>query len=226
MPSTAADLMGVIFDWDGVIIDSHYQHERSWFRLAEELGQALTREEFKKTFGMRNQTIIPHHFRWAAPEDTVRIEMLGDRKEEYYREILKEEGIEPLPGVVELLSELKAAGIPCAVGSSTPRKNLDVIMEITGLSGYFQAVATAEDVTRGKPEPDVFLAAARKISREPAHCLVFEDAHVGIEAARRAGMKVIGVATTHAPESLSNANHVVHRLTEVNLAMISEVLGS
>jgi beta-phosphoglucomutase family hydrolase len=194
-------LAAVIFDFDGVVIDSHEAHERSWFALAAELGKELKRETFVSTFGQRNESILPF-LGWADEGDRGRIQQLGDRKEGLYREILRAEGIEPLPGVVGLLEDLAAAGIPCAIGTSTPRANVECVLEITGLGGFFQDIAASEDVSRGKPDPEVFLKAAAKLGVHPATCVVIEDAHVGIRAARAAGMKALAVTTTHPAESL------------------------
>ncbi|RYD63159.1 MAG: HAD family phosphatase, partial [Verrucomicrobiaceae bacterium] len=126
-------LSAVIFDFDGVVIDSHEAHERSWFMLAEELGQTLTRETFVSTFGRRNESILPF-LGWAKEDDREHIQQLGDRKEVLYREILRAVGIEPLPGVVSLLENLKKEGIPCAIGTSTPRANVECVLELTGLA--------------------------------------------------------------------------------------------
>ena len=194
-------LAAVIFDFDGVVIDSHEAHERSWFALAAELGKDLSRETFVSTFGQRNESILPF-LGWADEGDRERIQQLGDRKEGLYREILRAEGIEPLPGVVALLKDLAAAGIPCAIGTSTPRANVECVLEITGLGGFFKDIAASEDVTRGKPDPEVFLKAAAKLGAEPFRCVVIEDAHVGIRAAKAAGMKAVAVTTTHPAESL------------------------
>jgi HAD superfamily hydrolase (TIGR01509 family) len=226
-PLSSTDF-GVIFDLDGVIIDSHDQHERSWFLLAEEIGKPLTTEQFKESFGMRNVMCIPDVFHWAAPDDHATIAALGDRKEELYRELLAADGIEPLPGVVSLLESLNAAGIPFSLGSSTSRKNIEVCFATTGLDRFFGPRYTgAEDVSRGKPHPDVFLEAAAKILREPARCLVVEDAHVGVEAGLAAGMKVLAVTTTHPLESFTNTgvSRVVASLTEVDAAVVVELLS-
>lgn len=209
-----AEVRGVIFDWDGVVIDSSRAHEESWELLARERGVPLPEGFFMRTFGMRNQQIIPE---WFGVQDAGEVQRLGDRKEELYRDILRRDGIRALPGVVELLRALKQAGIPRVVGSSTPRKNIDTVMDTAGLGGLFDAIVSAEDVTRGKPEPDVFLQAGAKIGRTPAECVVIEDAHVGIEAARRAGMRVIAVATTHPMESLQDATLVLPDLSGVGL---------
>lgn len=215
-----------IFDWDGVIIDSHDQHAGSWEMLAAEQGSELPADFFKSSFGMRNESIFPMFFRsWVDPEDTRRIAQLADRKEELYRELVRRDGIAPLPGVVALLESLARAGIPCSVGSSTPRANIDAIMELIGLGDHFQAITAAEDVTAGKPDPQVFLLAAAKVGASPAESVVFEDAHVGIAAGLAAGMKVIAVATTHPIESLGEAHLAVESLEGVDAATLGELLG-
>ncbi|MCB1076805.1 MAG: HAD family phosphatase [Verrucomicrobiae bacterium] len=212
---------GAVFDLDGVLIDSHDQHQRSWFLLADQLGLPLTTEQFKISFGMRNEQVIPQVFRWAEEADKDRIRELGDRKEALYRELLKAEGLDPLPGVVAFLQSLRDAGVPASVGSSTPRLNIEVCLEITGLSKFFsEAFVGAEDVSKGKPEPEVFLKAAGRIDRDPALCFVVEDAHVGIQAGKRAGMKTIAVTTTHPAASFSgesSADLIVPTLLDVRL---------
>ena len=214
-----------IFDWDGVIIDSHDQHERSWGLLAEEEGKALPENFFKQSFGMRNQTIIPQFFGdWTDTSDEAEVMRLADRKEHLYRELVRSDGIEPLPGVRELLTSLKAAGIPCSVGSSTPRANIDAIMEVIGLADHFDAITAAEDVTNGKPAPDVFLKACEKVGGQPSQSVVFEDAHVGIEAGLAAGMKVIAVATTHPADTLADAHLVYDDLRPVTAETVRSLL--
>jgi beta-phosphoglucomutase family hydrolase len=221
-PSSAP---GFIFDWDGVIIDSHAQHEESWKRLFQELDRPMPEGFFKATFGMRNQQIIPMSFDFVDEDDQAEIARLGDRKEDLYREILRRDGIEPLPGVLILLKELKKLGIPTAVGSSTPRLNIETIMEMTGLEPYFQEIVSAEDVTKGKPDPEVFLKAAERLGRTPARCIVFEDAHVGIEAGKKAGMKVVAVATTHPLESLGRADVAFFNLDGLTASVVCLAVG-
>lgn len=216
--------IGAIFDLDGVLIDSHDQHQRSWFLLADELDRPLTEAQFKESFGMRNESVIPDVFGWAEPGDAETIRDLGERKEELYRKLLRAEGIDPLPGVVSFLEALRRAEIPCVVGSSTSRQNIEVCLEMTGLREFFgEHYAGAEDVTRGKPNPDVFLEAGRRIDRSPARSFVIEDAHVGVEAAKRAEMHVIAVTTTHAAETFTGEfvpDHICASLEEISLETI------
>lgn len=215
--------LGAIFDWDGVIVDSSRAHESAWELLGQETGRSLPEGHFKRSFGRKNDEIIPQILGWqVSREELVR---LGRRKEELYRQVLREEGIAPLPGVREFLASLKAAGIPCVVGSSTERLNIDTIMGGIGLGEYFSAIVSADDTTRGKPDPQVFLLAAQRIGVPPENCVVFEDAFAGLEAARAGGMKAIGVATTHPADKLRpHANRVVVRLDEVTVAELRELV--
>ena len=210
------DQLGMLFDWDGVIIDSSRQHEESWERLAAEEGKSLPLDHFVQGFGKKNEFIIPNLLGWAS--DTAEIHRLSLRKEALYREIVVEKGLEALPGVHAFLDRLRAAGIPTCVGSSTHRKNIDTILGVMGFTGLFDDIVTAEDVSEGKPHPEVFLKAASKISRVPDRCIVFEDAFAGIDAARAGGIKVVGVATTHdAPTLAPRVDRVVHRLDELTV---------
>jgi beta-phosphoglucomutase family hydrolase len=214
-------MKGVIFDWDGVVIDSSAQHERSWELLAEEIQKPLPPGHFKAGFGKKNQEIIPGLLRWSDDPDEIR--KLGARKEELYRELVREQGVTVLPGARELLEALKAASIPRSVGSSTPRSNLDAIFAATGLDRLFDAVVCGDDVTNGKPAPDVFLLAAERLGLEPMDCLVIEDAHVGIEAAHRAGMKVLAVATTNPLKELTRADSAVPSLDGVTPDSLNQI---
>jgi len=211
--------LGALFDWDGVVIDSSAQHERSWEMLSREIERPLPADHFVRGFGMKNQVIIPTILRWS--DDPDEIERYSLRKEALYREIIAEEGITPLPGVVELLRMLNEHGVPCAVGSSTHRENIETIFDVIGIRDFFQAVVTAENVSHGKPDPEVFLKSAGEIGRAPENCVVFEDAHVGIEAGLAAGSKVIAVATTHKLDELGQASAAVQTLEEVDWPLFS-----
>lgn len=210
-----AELQGVLFDLDGVLIDSHVQHEGAWESWAREMGRKLPDGFFKKSFGKRNEEIIPHMLGWA--KDPREVARMSWRKEEIYRELVARDGLHPLPGVRRLLDELRGAGLPCAVASSTPRENLDAVMRLTGLGGFFAAVLTGSDVTAGKPDPEVFLKAAEGLGVPPASSVVVEDAHAGIEAGLAAGCRVLAVATTHPAQTLGRAHRVVASLDGVGL---------
>jgi len=210
---------GALFDWDGVIIDSSAHHEESWERLAKESRLTLPAGHFKQGFGRKNDFIIPEILGWTR--DLPAINRLSLRKEELYREIVSEWGLSPLPGVRTWLERLRDAGVPCAIGSSTHRANILLSLELIGLAEFFKGIITAEDVTEGKPNPQVFLKGAECIERPAARCVVFEDAFVGIAAARAGGMKVVAVATTHPIAELGEADRAVSRLDELEPATLS-----
>jgi beta-phosphoglucomutase family hydrolase len=215
--------LGAIFDWDGVIVDSSSHHEESWERLAKETGFTLPEGHFSKGFGMKNEFIIPNILNWSNRAQEIR--QLSLRKEELYREILLEWGIRSLPGVIEWLTELRKHGVRCAIGSSTHRLNILTSLTVLGFEDWFAAIVTAEDVSRGKPDPEVFLTAAEQIGIDPDHCVVFEDAFVGIEAAHRGGMKVVAVATTNRIETLKTADLAVHRLDELSVDQVAALVA-
>ena len=209
---------GAIFDWDGVIINSAAHHEASWERLATELKRALPEGHFKKGFGMKNDVIIPELLGWTT--DPAEISAISLRKEELYRELVRELGIAALPGVESWLSTLRDAGIPCVIGSSTHRENIITTLDVLGLAPFFADIVSAGDVKRGKPDPEVFLTAASRIDVPPSGGIVFEDALVGIAAAHAAGMRVVAVTTTEPEESLLHADWVVDRLDELSVALL------
>ena len=202
-----------IFDWDGVVIDSSEYHEKSWELLADEEGRDLPPDHFERSFGMKNETIIPTILEWT--DDPDEIHRLCRRKAQLYQGLVREQGISPLPGVVSFLRRLHSAGVRCVVASSTPQDNLQAGLEATGLSEYFDDLVCGTDTDESKPHPEPFLLAAERAGVDSDHCVVFEDAHVGVEAARRAGMMVIGVASTHDADTLADADRVVERLDEL-----------
>jgi HAD superfamily hydrolase (TIGR01509 family) len=216
---------GILFDWDGVIIDSATQHEESWERLAAEERKLLPADHFKRGFGRKNEWIIPNLLGWTA--DVAEVGRLSLRKEALYRDIIVERGLQALPGVQVFLERLRAEQVPCCIGSSTHRENIETILGVLDWPDYFADMVTAEDVSHGKPHPEVFLKAAAKIKKQPKDCIVFEDAHAGIEAARAGGMKVVGVATTHPLSALEeNVDRVVHQLDELTVEDLRKIIGT
>lgn len=182
----------VLWDMDGTLVDSEEFHWLSWRDTMAAEGLPITRDQFLVTFGQRNDSILPHWLGAGATPD--RVQRIGDAKEALYRKLVRESGLAPLPGAAEWVRRLHQEKWRQAVASSAPRANLDVVLKVIGLAGCFQAVASAEDVTAGKPDPQVFLTAASRLQTPPGQCVVVEDAAAGVEAARRAGMRSIGVS--------------------------------
>ncbi len=161
--------------------------------------------------------------KWS--ESVEEIDALSRRKEELYREVVQERGIEPLPGVKCWLERLEREGIRCGIGSSTEDKNVKLGLGLLGLERFFRTAVTAGDVKRGKPAPDVFLEVARRLEARPQQCVVFEDAPAGVEAGRAAGMRVVGVTTTHPGGHLEGVDREVERLDELQVSELSEWFG-
>lgn len=216
---------GVIFDWDGVIVDSSRLHEKSWDLLSQELHLPLPAGHFKQGFGRKNEYIIPNILKWETDPD--KIKALAYRKESLYRDLVQQESIELLPGVRQLLDSLQRNNILKAIGSSTCLANIQVVLDATGIVSYFDTIVSAEQVTQGKPNPEVFLKAAQHLNLPPKQCLVIEDAYVGLEAAKTADMFALGVATTNELENLKKeADWAVNSLAEVTVEQLEQWVKS
>lgn len=203
--------IAVIFDMDGVLVDTFESHFESWNVVAREEGTEMSRQQFAATFGRTSREIIA--MLWPEKsEDEAAIRDFDDRKEAAFREIIEREFPE-MPGARELLDSLASVGIRMAVGSSGPPANVALVVRQLGAGQVFEAFVTGEDVTRGKPDPQVFLLAAERLAVPPARCVVVEDAQPGVAAARAAGMRSVGLASTgRTREELAEADLVVDEL--------------
>ncbi len=184
---------GVIFDVDGVLVDSGAAHLHAWQQLGDEIGVPFTRELFERTFGQRNESIVPT---WLGETSAGRVAALGERKEQIYRDLVRRGGIRIYRRIPDLLAELKREGFAVAVASSGPRENVCLIVERIGAGALVDAAVAAEDVSRGKPDPEAFSNAARRIDIPAVRCVVVEDSVHGIEAAKRGGMMAVAVLTS------------------------------
>lgn len=208
----SANDCAVLFDLDGVIVDTKEAHFASFVQLGKEVGYSISEDLFRSVFGRRNEYIFPFLYGEDLPKE--RVAWLSQRKEEIFRDMIRG-NVQALPGAVELLHALKAAGFHLAIGTSTPRENLEMILASLGVETLFDTKVTSEDVTKGKPDPQVFCLGAERLGVPPAHCVVVEDAVAGVEAALNGGMKALGVTTNHSRESLAEATRVVDSLAEV-----------
>jgi beta-phosphoglucomutase len=182
----------VLWDLDGTLVDSGDYHWRSWRDTMAAEGQPLTYQQFLDSFGQRNDRILSGWL--GADASPSLIARIGDAKEALYREFARSEGLVALPGAEQWVRRLHEDGWLQAIASSAPRANVEVMVEAVGIAGYLQALVAAEDVTIGKPDPQVFLTAAARLGVPAARCVVVEDAAAGIKAARAGGMRSIGVS--------------------------------
>jgi HAD superfamily hydrolase (TIGR01509 family) len=182
----------VLWDMDGTLIDSEEFHWISWRNTLANEGITITREQFLASFGQRNDSIIPP---WLGATATgERIEKISKAKEELYRHLVRRDGMSPEPGVATWLHRLHHEGWLQAIASAAPRANIDAVLEALSATHIFQGIISADDVHRGKPDPEVFLIAASRVGVPPDKCIVVEDAVAGVQGARSAGMKSIGVS--------------------------------
>ncbi len=196
-----------IFDMDGTLVDNMAYHIQSWLALLVEQGYTLSEDDYHHRFsGKTNAEILRELLGQAL--SAAAIHTLGERKEEHYRTLYRPY-IQPIWGLTTFLDEATRLGIPLAVATAAGQRNIEFVLGETGLAPYFQAVVGAEDVLRGKPEPDLFLAAANRLGVTPRQCLVFEDAPGGIEAARRANMDAAVLLTAISADVAHGFAHVI-----------------
>lgn len=193
-------MAAALWDLDGTLIDSAEHHWISWQRTMAGEGFTLTRERFRASFGQRNDRILRTWLGADTTDETIR--RIGDAKEAAYRTLMRNGGLEGLPGAHEWIDRLAARGWRQAIASSAPRLNVEAVLEVLGWQGKFDAIVAAEDVVRGKPDPEVFLTAAARVGVDPARCIVIEDAALGVAAAHAAGMRAIGVGSETAAADL------------------------
>ena len=219
------DGYAVIFDMDGVLVDSYHAHLKSWQLSAIALGRMIRDEEFVKTFGRVSREIIAEHWGANSMSDE-EIAAFDKQKEQLYRDIVAAK-FPAMDGAGELLKVLREAGFRLAVGSSGPPENVALAVRELGAERLFDTLVTGRDVTRGKPDPQVFLTAAQKLGISPHKCAVVEDAPVGIAAANAAGMASIALLSTgHTAESVRAARHVTTSLRALTPSMIVELIDA
>ncbi|MCI0334951.1 MAG: HAD family phosphatase [Planctomycetes bacterium] len=213
----------VIFDMDGVLVDSYQAHFASWRRVYGDLGIDYGEVAFAADFGRTSRDILRRTLGDALTEE--RIRELDGFKEAYFRDILRE-SFPAMDGAVELIDSLVADGFRIAVGSSGPPENIALSLEKLGRTERFSAIVTGADVTRGKPDPQVFQLAAERLGVPPALCVVVEDAVHGIEAARRAGMKGVALTGTTTRDQLAHADLIVDSLRQIMPAKLRALIGA
>lgn len=214
--------LAVIFDMDGVLVDSYQAHFESWSQLYRELGVDYSEEAFAADFGRTSRDILRRSQKGEISDE--RIRALDQRKEALFRDIFRAKFV-AIDGAVELIDALVADGFLLAVGSSAPPENVTLSLELLGRTSKITTTVSGNDVTRGKPDPQVFQLAAERLGVPAASCAVVEDAAHGVEAARRAGMAAIGLTGTTTREKLAYSNHVIDSLRELTPKGVRELIA-
>jgi len=213
------DIYLAIFDHDGVLVDSLEFHTQAWFELGRRAGLKFTPEFIHETFGMTNPSILRRLLGDSISDEELK--RYSELKEVCYRDTARGK-IVLMDGARSVLDALTSQGVRLAIGSSGPLPNLELTVNECGLAGRFAAIASLEDITRGKPDPQVFLVAAAKAGADARRSVVFEDAPVGIQAAKAAGMYAVGLTTTHPAAALAGAgaDEVIESLVGYNVGRL------
>jgi beta-phosphoglucomutase len=226
-------LRALIFDFNGIIVDDEPIHFRLFQKVLGEEGIVLTEEAYYARYlGFDDRGAFEAGFReYKRPLDSIKLQELIERKAHYYQEAIRNH-VAIFPGVRGLIAAL-APSLPLAVASGALRHEIETILATAGLLDFFKAIVSAEDVARGKPEPEIFLKALAAINEQingapvaAAECVVIEDSKEGVRGARRAGMKCLAVTNSHPPELLAEANAVVKSLEEVSLPFLQQICES
>jgi beta-phosphoglucomutase len=215
-----ANHRGILWDLDGVIVDSTEIHYKAWAKALSKFGITITREKFLSTFGMNNQAIIPTIIDSPSPE---LVKEIDDLKEIAFREAIPG-NVTLLPGVQKWLDQFNKWNFPQAIASSAPWENVIALVEEMKIKRYFAAMVSAGNM-KSKPNPEIFLTAAERLDVSPANCVVIEDSPHGIEGARRGGMKSIAVLTTHSAAEMAQADCVVERLDQLSIEQVRQLMS-
>ena len=219
-------LKGLLFDMDGVLVNNLDVHREAFAEFFRRYGVERSFDELSRVFGKGNDDIMGE----LMPREIVErvgIRELGNQKEAIYREIYAPT-ITPQPGLLEFLAQSQRKGLRCAVGSSGFLANVDFVLDKCAIRSYFSAIVAGDQVTKCKPDPEIYLTAAAKLGLEPKECIVFEDAEAGIEAGKRAGMVVVALATTFTREFLetTDADLIIDDFRDISVERLEELLDS
>ncbi len=218
MQTEVLDLTGIeaaIFDMDGTMINNMGHHKKAWLEFAKRHGLNFTEEEFKVRFsGKKNDQILPELFgKELTPEE---IAAYGAEKESVYRELYAPD-IKEVEGLKDLIAKLKEKGLKLAIATTANEANRKFGLDALGLTDSFDLILGEEHVQHGKPHPEIYLKTAEELKVDPARCVVFEDSPPGIQSGKSAGMKVIGILTTHSSKDLSNADLHIRDFTQLQI---------
>lgn len=221
--SELKDDRAIVFDMDGVIVDNRDFHFRAWRTFASRHGLEFDEESFKnKLFGRTNKEILRGLFGHGIPEKEALA--MAEEKEALYRELYSDR-VRPAAGLREFLIKLSNSDVPVAVCTAAPRINLEFVLDQADLRRFFDILIDESMVSKGKPAPDLYLKAAEMLQVEARRCLAFEDSLPGIASARAAGMKVIGLTTTHPPQELAGVELVIPDFRDIEPGMVMALIG-
>ena len=211
----------VIFDMDGVLIDSNPYHKKALIQFCQSHGYNLTEEELRaRIYGRTNKDWITNLFNGKVTQEE--LERYADEKEALFRQ-LYDGFVKPVAGLVPFLELLESHDITKAIATSAPRANVDFTLQQTDMENFFTTILDDSYVEHGKPDPEIYLKTASAIHYDPENCVVIEDSLSGVMSAKRAGAKVIGITTTHSKGELNNTDLVIDDFTSLNIKIIESL---
>lgn len=220
MDNSEASPFAVIFDMDGVIVDSNPAHKIALNQFCEKYGYELTDEYLANNiYGRTNKDWISNLFGDLKDHEWQKYE---HEKEALFREIYASD-ITPVNGLMPFLNLLDEYNIPRAIATSAPYENVEFVFEKTGIGSYFEIILDESDVVVGKPDPQIYLKTVRALSYPADQCIVIEDSVSGVEAAKKAGCKVIGITTTHTEDEFESTDYIINDFTNLTLDILKEV---
>ncbi len=212
---------GVLFDMDGVIVDTNPYHLEALIIFCKKHGKNLSEEEIKRNiYGTPNKQWVPKLFGKITPQEVAE---LGSEKEQIFRDLYKGHAV-PLNGLERFLKEIKEANVKTAVCTSAPLENATFILGETNLEGYFDTILHEGSIQKGKPDPEVFIKGANALGLSSEDCIVIEDSLSGVKAGLSSGSKVIGVTTTHTKEELASTHLVINDFEALTSRSIKELI--
>ncbi|MBN2175571.1 MAG: HAD family phosphatase [Bacteroidales bacterium] len=210
-----------IFDMDGVIVDNYKYHQQAW-KIFCERHQINFESSFKsKIFGSNNKDHLEAFFNRSLTGSEIK--KFENEKEEIYRDLYGPV-MQPVGGLIPFLVELNQNKVEMALATSSPSINVEFVLTETGTKKYFNTIVDASMVNKGKPDPEIYLMTAGLLTISPDKCIVFEDSLLGIESAKSAGMKVIGIATTHKKEELSNVDLALDNFENLSVNQLANLI--
>ena len=213
---------GALFDLDGTLIDSKAHHLLAWRELFDRHGHLVREEDILRSFGQTS----PHMVRALLPseQDNQRIQALADEKEEFYRDMIRDE-LTLIPGAEELLFALRQADYGVALATSAPPENVRLVLRVLGIAPLFDVTVGEQDIARSKPDPEIFLLAASRLGVPPDHCVVFEDSPSGVEAAVAANITCVAVTTGYLPAELPSASLLIEDFRAIDVPAIDTLMA-
>lgn len=217
-------MIGLIFDMDGVIVDNHYYHFKAWQMFFEKYGKSVSEEDYKKNINGRTMKAIIHGIFEDRKLTEAEAKAYGNEKEAMYRDIYSDH-LSPTTGLIPFLEKVRSEGVKTVIGTSAPKENVDFTIDGLKIGHYFDDILDDRAVTKGKPDPEIYVKCAAAINYPNSQCVVFEDALAGIEAGKNAGSAVVGIATTHRADELTkNTDLVVPDFTSLSIEQLKNLL--